>query len=254
MVRSDIGSSGVMFSIDTETGFKNCVLINSSYGLGENIVQGAVNPDEFYVFKPTLLLNNNNKDIKTEDNKENKENKEDNINKSNSYEYKPIIKKHKGNKKIKMIYARGSSKITTKNIRVSNHDRKLWSITDNDIIILSKWAIIIEKYYKRPMDIEWAKDGITKECYIVQARPETVQSQKNYNILETYVLNQHNNILITQGSPVGNKISNGNAMIIEKSTQIDNFKSGMILVTDMTDPDWVPIMKLANGIITNRGM
>ena len=207
MVRSDIGASGVMFSIDTETGFQNCVLINSAYGLGENVVQGAVNPDEFYVFKPTLntyTKNTGAKNLSYEDIKDG----------GDGDECKPIIRKHKGNKKIKMIYA-------------------------------------------RPMDIEWAKDGKTKQCFIVQARPETVQSRKNFNMLETYVLNnkeRKNHQLITTGAPVGAKMANGNAMIIEKASQIENFKANQILVTDMTDPDWVPIMKLAAGIITNRGI
>ena len=229
MVRSDIGASGVMFSIDTESGFKDAVLINSAYGLGENVVQGAVNPDEFYVFKPTLKEG-----------------------------YKPILTKRLGAKKIKMIYSEGGSKSPVKNIPVDKSERDKFSITDKEILKLAEWAIIIEEYYSKeagyfkPMDMEWAKDGIDGKLYIVQARPETVQSQKDYSVLEDYRLLKKGKLL-TKGAPVGSKMASGKASVILNPEQIKDFKKGDILVTDMTDPDWVPIMKIASAIVTNRG-
>ncbi|MFH1638122.1 MAG: phosphoenolpyruvate synthase [Candidatus Woesearchaeota archaeon] len=228
MVRSDLASSGVMFSIDTESGFKDVVLINSSYGLGENIVQGAVNPDEFFVFKPTLLKG-----------------------------YRPIISKNIGSKSMKMIYDFAGNK-TIKNVPVDARDRNRFSLTDNEILTLAKWACIIEKHYTKkykryaPMDMEWAKDGNTGQIFIVQARPETVQSQKNRNVLETYVMKEKGKVLAT-GKSVGEKIGTGKAMIIKDVHEINRFKKGFILVTEMTDPDWEPIMKIASGIVTNRG-
>lgn len=230
MVRSDLASSGVMFSIDTETGFENAVLINGAYGLGENVVQGAVNPDEFYVFKPTLKQG-----------------------------YRPIITRRVGAKRIKMIYNSGTTKSPVKNVPVKSADREKFCITDDEVLKLAEWAKIIEAHYSKeagyfkPMDMEWAKDGKTGELFIVQARPETVQSRKDRNILENYHLTQKTGAVITTGSPVGSKISNGTARVIENPSQIKTFKKGEILVTDMTDPDWVPIMKIAGGIITNRG-
>jgi len=223
MVRSDLASSGVMFSIDTETGFKDVVLINASYGLGENIVQGAVNPDEFYVFKPTLKKG-----------------------------YKPIISKTIGTKKIKMIYSGEGSKATTKNIAVNDEERKKFVLDDNEILTLAKWASIIEEHYKKPMDIEWAKDGITNKLFIVQARPETVQSQKDKTILEEYKLKGKGKILAV-GKSVGDKIGQGKSHIIKDINQIGNFQKGEVLITQMTDPDWEPIMKIASAIVTNRG-
>ena len=229
MVRSDIGSSGVMFSIDTETGFKDAVLINAAYGLGENVVQGAVNPDEFYVHKPMLKKG-----------------------------YAPIIRKHMGEKAIKMIYSEGGSKVPVKNIATPKEDRTEFCITDQEVLKLAEWACVIEDHYSReaghfkPMDMEWAKDGKTGELYIVQARPETVQSQKDYSVLEDYTLQQKGKVLAT-GAPVGSKIGSGTASIIMKAEEIKKFKKGDVLVTDMTDPDWVPIMKIASAIVTNRG-
>lgn len=229
MVRSDVGASGVMFSIDTETGFKNAVLINGAYGLGENVVQGAVNPDEFYVFKPTLKEG-----------------------------FKPILRKHIGEKKIKMVYSKGGSKSPVKNIPVPKAEREQFCVTDEEVLKLAEWAMIIEDHYSKeagyfkPMDMEWAKDGVDGELYIVQARPETVQSQRDYNVLETYTLKQEGKIL-AQGAPVGAKIANGKAKVIMKAEEIHQFKAGDVLVTDMTDPDWVPIMKIASAIVTNRG-
>ncbi len=229
MVRSDMASSGVMFSIDTETGFKNAVLINAAYGLGENVVQGAVNPDEFYVFKPTLMEG-----------------------------YDPILTKRLGAKQIKMVYSLNGTKSPVKNISVKKNDRDKFCISDKEILKLAEWATIIEDHYSKeaghfkPMDMEWAKDGRSKELFIVQARPETVQSRKDTSVLEDYNLTEKGNI-IAVGSPVGSKIASGTARVIDSPEQIKQFKAGEILVTTMTDPDWVPIMKIASAIVTNRG-
>ncbi len=221
MIRSDLACSGVMFSIDTETGFPNVVFINGSYGLGENIVQGAVNPDEFYIFKPTMKTHNS------------------------------ILAKHIGDKQIKMVYSSGKGR-TTKNIKTPEKDRHKFVLTDKEVLLLAKWACIIEEHYKKPMDMEWAKDGRTKQLYILQARPETVQSQRNINVLEDYVLKQHGKIL-AEGRSVGAKIAHGKAHIIKDVADIANFKKNEVLVTDMTDPDWEPIMKIAAAIVTNKG-
>lgn len=230
MVRSDVASSGVMFSIDTESGFRDAVLINAAYGLGENVVQGAVNPDEFYVFKPTLKEG-----------------------------YKPILTKRLGDKAVKMIYSEGGSKSPTKNIPVDKNLRKVFCVTDEEVLQLARWAAIIEDHYSKeaghfkPMDMEWAKDGETGDLYIVQARPETVQSQKDYSVLEDYILLDKPGKLLTRGAPVGSKIASGKASVIHHAEQIKEFKKGDILITDMTDPDWVPVMKIAAAIVTNRG-
>ncbi len=228
MVRSDLASSGVMFSIDTETGFKDAVLINSSYGLGENIVQGTVTPDEFFVFKPTLKKG-----------------------------FRPIITKNLGSKSMKLIYDLAGTK-PTKNVHVDVSERNQFSITDDEVLTLAKWACIIEEHYTKkhrrfsPMDMEWAKDGNTGKLFIVQARPETVQSQKNFKVLETYVLKEKGKVLAT-GKSVGEKIGTGKAMIIKDVHEITRFKKGFVLITEMTDPDWVPRMKIASAIVTNRG-
>lgn len=217
MVRSDLASSGVMFSIDTESGFQNAVLINSIYGLGENIVQGKVNPDEFYVFKPTQA----------------------------------IISKTIGRKRLKMIYS-NDPKNPTRDINVRPKDQRQQSITDKQILALADWAIVIEKHYKRPMDIEWALDGKDKKLYIIQARPETIHSVRDYNVLEEYKLERKGKI-ITSGRSVGNKIGAGIANKIMGVKDIAKFKPGQVLVTDMTDPDWEPIMKIASAIVTDKG-
>lgn len=227
MVRSDLASSGVMFSIDTESGFPDVIFITSSYGLGENVVQGAVNPDEFYVHKPTLKQG-----------------------------YKPIIYRRIGEKAIKLVYNIGTK--PTKNIPVDVKDRKKFSINDEEVLKLAKWAAIIEDHYSKkagkfkPMDMEWAKDGRNNQLFIVQARPETVQSLKDRNVLEEYVLLGKSKI-VSQGSSVGSKIAAGKANVIKEVKNINNFKKGEVLVTDMTDPDWEPIMKIASAIVTNRG-
>jgi len=226
MVRSDAASSGVMFSIDTETGFKNAVFITGSYGLGENVVQGAVNPDEYYVFKPTLD------------------------------KFRPIVSKKVGAKKIKMIYS-DEGEEPVKNVPVAEEDRLKYVVTDDEILQLGKWAVIIEKHYKKPMDIEWAKDGDGKKVgtgglFIVQARPETVHSRKDMNVLRNYVLKEKGVALVT-GQAVGEMIGKGRVHVIESSEDIEHFEKGEVLVTDMTDPDWEPIMKIAAAIVTNRG-
>ncbi len=228
MVRSDKACSGVMFTIDTESGFKDAVVINGSYGLGENIVKGAVNPDEFIVFKPTLFKG-----------------------------FKPIVGKKIGSKDIMMIYVKAAGK-STKNIKVPVAERKKFVITDDEVITLAKWACIIEEHYSqkaghhKPMDIEWAKDGLTNQLFIVQARPETVHALKDLTKLTKYVLKDKGEILI-KGQSVGEKIGSGKVRIIKDVSNINQFKEGEVLVTDMTDPDWEPIMKIADAIVTNRG-
>ncbi len=228
MVRSDIASSGVMFSIDTESGFSDVVFITAAYGLGENIVQGAVNPDEYYVFKPTLAKG-----------------------------FRPIIARSVGEKKIKMIYTEEGNK-TTKNVDVPETERKKLVLSDDEALKLARWACIIEEHYSKkagkpkPMDLEWAKDGRTNELFIVQARPETVQSQKNGNVIQDYELVDKGRVLCT-GRSVGDRIGQGKAHIIKDVKDIEKFKKGEVLVTEMTDPDWEPIMKIASAIVTNKG-
>jgi len=228
MVRSDLAASGVMFSIDTETGFKNAVLINAAYGLGENVVQGSVNPDEYTVFKPMLLQG-----------------------------YRPILQKIVGNKEFKLVYDIGGGKMT-KNVPVPPDDRMKFALTDDEILTLARWACIIEDHYSTkaghpsPMDMEWAKDGLTGELFIVQARPETVQSQRDQTVMEVYRLKERGKVLLT-GRSVGEKIATGKAHVIKNVAQLHQFNAGEILVTDKTDPDWEPIMKKAAAIITNRG-
>jgi len=229
MVRSDQATSGVMFSIDTETGFKDIVLINAAYGLGENVVQGAVNPDEFLVFKPSLKKGK-----------------------------KSIISKKLGSKSIKMIYDNQGSKSTTKNIAVDTTHRNQFCVTDEEVTQLAKWACIIEDHYSKkagyykPMDMEWAIDGITGKLYIVQARPETVQSQRKRNEIITYKLLEKTEPIVN-GISIGQQIATGRVNIIKDVKDIHNFTKGDVLVTEMTDPDWEPIMKIASAIITNRG-
>jgi len=229
MVRSDLASSGVIFTLDTETGFRDVVFITGAYGLGENVVQGQVNPDEFYVFKPTFREG-----------------------------YKPIIKKKVGSKEIKMIYGRGDSKVLTRNVEVPEAERLRFCIDDKEVLELAGYAITIEDHYSkksgesRPMDIEWAKDGITGELFIVQARPETVQSQRSKDVLETYVLEKKSKVL-ARGRSVGDKIASGKAHVIPDVSDLPSFKQGEILIADTTTPDWEPVMKKAAAIITNKG-
>ncbi len=225
MVRSDLSASGVMFSIDTESGFRDAIVVNSIYGLGENIVLGRVSPDEFFVWKKGV-----------------KENKPS------------IIGKSLGNKNIKMIYSEDGEKEFTKNVNVPKEDQEKFAINDKEALQLAKWACVIEEHYKKPMDMEWAKDGKTGKLFIVQARPETVQSRKDTNILEEYILdNSKKKNVIATGSSVGDRIGSGKASIIKSAEHIYDFKPGDVLVTEMTDPDWEPIMKIASAIVTNSG-
>ncbi|MDE5084662.1 MAG: phosphoenolpyruvate synthase [Trichodesmium sp. St18_bin1] len=226
MVRSDQATSGVMFSIDTETGFQNAALITAAYGLGENIVQGAVNPDEYLVFKPRLREG-----------------------------FSSIINKRLGTKAVQMVYDGGKS---TKNIPVPEGKQRQFALSDDEILQLAQWAVIIEDHYSQvqgsytPMDIEWAKDGKNDTLYIVQARPETVQSQKSSNVIHTYHLREQGKVLVT-GRAVGQIIAQGHVHVILDTDKIADFQSGEVLVTNKTDPDWEPIMKKASAIVTNQG-
>jgi len=228
MVRSDLASSGVMFSIDTETGFENVVFVTGAWGLGEMVVQGAVNPDEYYVFKPTLKKGKN-----------------------------AIISKTVGDKIVKMIYNIHGNK-PTKIVPVPKEEREKFVLDEKEILTLAKWAVIIEEHYSKkhdrytPMDMEWAKDGESGKLFIVQARPETVQSQKDKTVYEEFKIRKKGNV-ISIGKSVGSKIGVGEANVIKDVKDIHKFKPGQVLVTDMTDPDWEPIMKIASAIVTNRG-
>jgi len=228
MVRSDVGASGVIFSIDTESGFKNAILVTAAYGLGETVVQGIVNPDEFYVFKPTLKQG-----------------------------FRPILQKKLGSKEIKMIYATGADKFTDI-VPTVPEERERFCIGEDEVLTLARWTALIEDHYSekagyfKPMDIEWGKDGITGDLFILQARPETVESQKDASILESYVLLEKKEPVVT-GTSVGSKIGSGKVHIIQTVSDIQSFKKGEVLVTDMTDPDWEPVMKIAAAIVTNKG-
>ena len=223
MVHADKAGSGVMFSIDTETGFPGAVVISAAWGLGENVVQGAVNPDKYVVFKTPL-----------EDTR-----------------YTPIIEKTLGAKEKKMIYAEGGSR-QTKNVNTTRRERRSFVLDDNEIVQLARWAMIIERHYGRPMDMEWAKDGETGQLAIVQARPETVQSIKHTALLKTYRLKRKGERLLA-GAAIGQAIATGPVCVIKDVAEISRFRPGSILVTEITDPDWVPIMKQAAGIVTDHG-
>jgi len=223
MVRSDLASSGVMFSLDTESGFRDVVFVTGAYGLGENVVQGAVDPDEYYVFKPTFEAG-----------------------------HRAVLRRLIGDKAIKMIFVEGETRVTTRNIPTPKADRERFCLTDEDVLELAQYAIAIEKHYGRPMDMEWAKDGLDGLLYLVQARPETVASQRKSTSLETYVLDGTGEIL-TSGRSVGEKIAAGNARVIVDVTHLADFHAGEVLITDMTTPDWEPVMKTAAAIVTNRG-
>jgi len=221
MIRSDIGSSGVMFSLDTESGFRDVVFVTSSYGLGEMVVQGAVNPDEFYVHKQTLEAGS-----------------------------PAVLRRNVGSKAIKMIYdTEGDEPVKT--VDVDEHERLQFSINDSQVEELARQAVIIEKHYQRPMDIEWALDGLDGELYIVQARPETVQSRTG-NVLERFEMKERGKVL-SEGRSIGGRIGAGTARLIMSLDHMDRIREGDVLVTDMTDPDWEPIMKRASAIVTNRG-
>jgi len=223
MVRSDKACAGVMFTIDTETGFPDVVVINGSWGLGDTVVQGTVIPDEYRVFKPLLEREN----------------------------LRPIVEKTRGDKEMKEIYASGGSE-TTKDVQTTQAERRSFVLDDDEILRLARWAIAIETHYERPMDIEWAKDGRTGDLFIVQARPETVQSQKKAGVLKTYRLKEKSERLLT-GLAIGQAVAAGEASVIGDVDDMDLFADGAILVTGMTDPDWVPIMKRAAGIVTDHG-
>ena len=223
MVRSDLASAGVMFTLDTETGFQDVVLINGAWGLGENVVRGAVNPDEFYVFKPTLRRGQ-----------------------------RAIIKKTVGAKDKKVVYCAEGTRGTTREVAVPAEDRGRFCLSDDDILDLARQALIIEEHYQRPMDIEWAKDGPSGDLYIVQARPETVQATRHTQVLEHYHLQEKGEVLVT-GKSVGSKIGKGAAHIIKTPHELERFAADEVLVTEMTDPDWEPVMKRAAAIVTNRG-
>ncbi|KPJ73499.1 phosphoenolpyruvate synthase [Parcubacteria bacterium DG_74_1] len=220
MVRSDLSSSGVMFTLDTETGFPNIVLINSIFGAGEMIVKGKITPDEFYVFKPTLKKG-----------------------------FKPIIIKDLGRKTKKYIYGKTGG---LKEVSVSQNDQARFSITDGEVLTLAKWAVIIEKHYQFPQDIEWAKDGKTGQLFIVQARPETVHAPTETRILEEYKIKTIKKPVLT-GISIGNKVGQGKVHVIADVSKIEEFKKGEVLVTKMTDPDWVPAMRIASAIVTDEG-
>jgi len=228
MVRSDLASSGVMFSIDTETGSQDIVLINAAFGLGENVVQGSINPDEYFVFKPTLKQG-----------------------------FRPILQKRLGSKEFKLVYDIGGSKMV-KNIPVAPDDRSRFAISDDEILCLARWACLIEDHYSHqrgqytPMDMEWAKDGYTGELFILQARQETVQSQKSLDRVEVYHLKEKGPALV-RGRSVGEKIAHGPVRVVKNAHNLNQVQKGDVLVTDKTDPDWEPTMKKAAAIVTNRG-
>ena len=234
MVRSDIGASGVMFSLDTETGFRDVVFINAAFGLGENVVQGSINPDAFYVHKPTF-------------------------NKG----YRAVLKRSLGSKEKKMIFSENINLDNiaveyTKNIPTTEEERSRFCISDEDVMVLAEYAIKVENHYSKkagydkPMDMEWAKDGIDGQLYMVQARPETVQSQKKGSILEVYHLKEKSKLLVT-GQAIGTKIGVGKAHYIASVDELDQFKAGEVLVADTTTPDWEPVMRIASAIVTNKG-
>jgi pyruvate,water dikinase len=222
MVRSDLGASGVMFTLDTDSGFRDVVLITAAYGLGETLVQGAVNPDEYVVYKPALRAGRH-----------------------------PIIRRNLGSKAVKMVYAPHGSAERVRTISVAEEERNVFALSNEDILELSRQALIIEEHYGRPMDIEWAKDGANGELYILQARPETVQSRVGRTI-QRYALKSRSQVLAT-GRSIGQRIGAGTARIVSDVSQISRVRQGDVLVADMTDPDWEPVMKRAAAIVTNRG-
>ncbi|GGI91576.1 phosphoenolpyruvate synthase [Legionella impletisoli] len=224
MIRSDLAVSGVMFTMDTESGFDQVVFITSSYGLGEMVVQGAVNPDEFYVHKPALAAGKS-----------------------------AVVRRNLGTKAIKMIYNdEANTKEKVKVMDVPKQEQRLFSLTSDEAELLAKQAVIIEKHYGRPMDIEWAKDGVDGKLYILQARPETVKSRSNKQVLERYQLKESGTIL-SEGRSIGQRIGQGNARVIKDISEMHKVAPGDVLISDMTDPDWEPIMKRASAIVTNRG-
>jgi len=229
MVRSDLAASGVMFSLDTETGFRDVVFITGAYGLGENVVQGSVNPDEFYVHKPTFEQG-----------------------------FRAVLRRTLGSKKIQMQYATGRTREATRNVPTPEEYRQRFCISDAEVLTLADYAIKVEKHYSRkaghnkPMDMEWAKDGVEGELYMVQARPETVQSQVSATSLEIFHLMETGEIL-THDNAVGTRIASGRTRLIRDISQLNEFQPGDVLVADTTTPDWEPVMKIAAAIVTSRG-
>ncbi|MGF1474857.1 MAG: phosphoenolpyruvate synthase [Geminicoccaceae bacterium] len=229
MVRSDLAGSGVMFSIDTETGFRDAVFITGAYGLGENVVKGTVDPDEFHVHKPTYRDG-----------------------------FRAVLRRHLGDKQVKMVYATGHTREPVKNIPTPKADRRRFCVSDDDVLSLAGQAIQIEDHYSkaagsfRPMDIEWAKDGLDGELYIVQARPETVISQRSAMVMESYTMGASGEVIVS-GRAVGTKIGTGKARVIKDQHKLGDFRPGEVLVADTTTPDWEPVMKTAGAIVTNRG-
>ena len=223
MVRSDRGCAGVMFTLDTETGFPDVVLINAAWGLGENVVRGAVNPDEYYVFKPTLAQG-----------------------------FQAIVARQLGSKERKIVYSEEGAKRTTREVEVGRAERCRFCLADAEVLALARLGCTIEAHYGRPMDIEWARDGDSGELFILQARPETVQSTRRGNVLESFRLQKKGPMLV-RGKAVGSRIGAGRALVIREAQQIARFEKGAVLVTGMTDPDWEPIMKKAAAIVTDRG-
>jgi pyruvate,water dikinase len=223
MVRSDLASSGVLFTLDTESGFRDVVFITGAYGLGENVVQGAVDPDEFYVHKPRLVAG-----------------------------YRAVLRRLLGDKAVKMVFVDGETRHTTRNVPTPKADRDSFCLSDAEVLELADFAVTIEDHYGRPMDIEWAKDGVDGKLYIVQARPETVASQRQVSSLETYVLEGTGEVM-AKGRSVGNRIASGPARVIENVAHLAQFQPGEVLVADTTTPDWEPVMKTAAAIVTNRG-
>ncbi len=223
MVRSDLAASGVMFTLDTESGFRDVVFITAAYGLGENVVQGAVDPDELYVHKPTFANG-----------------------------HRAVLRRRLGDKAVKMVFVEGETKQTTRNVPTPKPDRALFCVTDQDALELARCALVIEGHYGRPMDIEWAKDGVDGQLYIVQARPETVASQRRETAIQSWVLDTRGDVL-AEGRSVGEKIASGRARLITNLGQLSGFQAGDVLIADTTTPDWEPVMKMASAIVTNRG-
>ncbi len=223
MVRSDLAAAGVTFTLDTESGFRDVVFTTASYGLGENIVQGSVEPDEFYVHKPTFAAG-----------------------------HRAVLRRLLGDKAVKMVFAEGGTRQTTRNVPTPKADRERFCISDADVMELADYAMKIENHYGRPMDIEWAKDGVDGNIYLVQARPETVASQRSATVLESYVLDRRG-VVLAEGRAVGEKIASGTVHVIGNVSQLASFAQGEVLVADTTTPDWEPVMKTAAAIVTNRG-
>ncbi|HET9651001.1 MAG TPA: phosphoenolpyruvate synthase, partial [Usitatibacter sp.] len=223
MVRSDLGASGVMFTLDTDSGFRQVVFITAAWGLGETVVQGAVNPDEFYVYKPALRAN-----------------------------LHAIVRRNLGGKAIKMVYAPPGSATRVATVEVPESERRRFCLSDADVATLARQALVIEEHYGRPMDIEWAKDGASGEIFILQARPETVHSRAGGRTIHRYTLKGHSRVLAT-GRSIGQRIGAGPARVIRDAAEMARVQSGDVLVADMTDPDWEPVMKKAAAIVTNRG-